>query len=132
RSLQDGVNVLTDWIERGVRIVSITQQLDFSGKMGKLMAGLLFALADMERTNIRENILRGQAAARAKGKTWGGSQKGRHYKLTLEKQRAIQKLLAEGCSKAELARIVGISRTTLYDFLREMKTKNDKAMAKGV
>ncbi|MBN2209826.1 MAG: recombinase family protein [Sedimentisphaerales bacterium] len=121
RSLQDGVNVLTDWIERGVRVVSITQQLDFAGKMGKVMLGLLFALAEMERANIRENILRGQAAARARGKTWGGSKKGRHYKLTPEKQRAIGKLLAENYSKAEIARIVGISRTTLYAFIQVLR-----------
>jgi DNA invertase Pin-like site-specific DNA recombinase len=36
RSLQDGINVLTDWCERGIRVVSVSQQIDFNGTTGKL------------------------------------------------------------------------------------------------
>src|SRR6478735_1906221 len=31
RSLREGLNVLCDWCDRGVRIVSVTQQIDFNG-----------------------------------------------------------------------------------------------------
>ena len=36
RSLKEGVNVLADWCKRGVRVVSITQQIDLSGPVGHL------------------------------------------------------------------------------------------------
>ncbi len=31
RSLRDGINVLVDWCDRGLRVVSTTQQIDFNG-----------------------------------------------------------------------------------------------------
>ena len=34
RRLQDGINLIADWGERGVRVVSITQQIDLSGPGG--------------------------------------------------------------------------------------------------
>ncbi|HMP06143.1 MAG TPA: recombinase family protein, partial [Lacipirellulaceae bacterium] len=48
RSLRDGINTLTDWLGQGVRVVSVTQQLDFSGATGQLVAAVLFAVAQME------------------------------------------------------------------------------------
>ena len=38
------VNLLADWCERGVRVVVITQQLDLSGAVGRLVANVLFGL----------------------------------------------------------------------------------------
>ncbi len=67
RSLKDGINILTDWLDKRVRIVSITQQLDFSGATGQLVASVLLAVAQMERENLRENTKRGLAAAKARG-----------------------------------------------------------------
>ena len=31
RSLRDGINVLCEWLDKGVRLVSVTQELDFTG-----------------------------------------------------------------------------------------------------
>lgn len=41
RNLREGVNVLADWCQRGVRVIAITQQIDLSGPVGNLIAGLL-------------------------------------------------------------------------------------------
>jgi DNA invertase Pin-like site-specific DNA recombinase len=46
RKLSDGVQTLCDWCERGIRVVSVTQQLDFSGTVGRLVASVLFAVAE--------------------------------------------------------------------------------------
>jgi len=67
RSLKDGINILCDWLDKQVRIISITQQLDFSGATGQLVAGVLLAVAQMERENLRENTKRGLQAAKARG-----------------------------------------------------------------
>ncbi len=40
RSIRDGINVLTDWCDRGLRVVSVTQQIDFNGAMGKMLAAV--------------------------------------------------------------------------------------------
>ena len=39
RSLKEGVNVLADWCQRGVRVIATTQQIDLSGPVGNLIAG---------------------------------------------------------------------------------------------
>ncbi len=49
RSPRDGVNVLAEWCEQGVRVVSITQQLDLSGTVDRMVAVLLLGVAEMER-----------------------------------------------------------------------------------
>jgi DNA invertase Pin-like site-specific DNA recombinase len=34
RSMREGINILTAWCESGVRVVSVTQQIDLSGAVG--------------------------------------------------------------------------------------------------
>jgi len=62
----------------------------------------------------------GQAVARAKGKRWGGSQKGRRVKVTPQQAKIIQRMKHEdGESVAVIARTVGLSRPTVYSVLTE-------------
>ena len=71
RTLKDGINVLCDWIDKGIRVVSVTQQLDFSGPTGKLIASVLFAVAEMEQETRREPASRSPAS---KASTKAGSE----------------------------------------------------------
>ncbi|MGC1954478.1 MAG: recombinase family protein, partial [Gammaproteobacteria bacterium] len=45
RRLRDGINLLADWCERGVRVVAVTQQIDPSGTVGHMIASVMFGLA---------------------------------------------------------------------------------------
>ena len=120
RSMRDGINVLADWCDRGVRVVSITQGLDFNGAVGKMIAGVLLAVAEMERENIRENIRRGQQAARARGVRWGGSQKGRLVKVTEQQVSAIVRMKAAGDRPSNIAAATGVNRSTVHRILRRV------------
>jgi DNA invertase Pin-like site-specific DNA recombinase len=71
RSLRDGINTLGDWCEKGVRVVHTSQQLDFNGTVGKMIAAVLFAVAEMEQENRRERQAAGIAEARKAGKYRG-------------------------------------------------------------
>ena len=51
---------LTIRCERGVRVVAVTQQIDLSGAVGRMVASVLFGLAEIESEYRRER----QAAAR--------------------------------------------------------------------
>ena len=44
RRQREGVNILADWCERGVRVVSVTQQIDLSGSVGRMIASVMFGL----------------------------------------------------------------------------------------
>jgi DNA invertase Pin-like site-specific DNA recombinase len=113
RSLRDGINILTDWLERDVRIVAVSQQLDFSGTTGRMVASLLFAVAELERESIRENTKRGLAAAKARGVKLG-----KRPKLFAKD---IQPLLDQGLSMSAAARHLGRSRQACYDALARAK-----------
>ena len=54
RRQRAGINLLAEWCERGGRVVVITQQLDFSGAGGRLVAGVLFGLAEIEHEYRQE------------------------------------------------------------------------------
>jgi len=54
RDLCDGINVLADWCEKGMRVVSVTQQIDLTGGVGRMIAAVLLGVAEMERESIRE------------------------------------------------------------------------------
>ena len=67
RNQRDGINTLADWCEKGVRVVSVTQQLDLSCATGRLIARVLFAVGEMELEAIKEPQAAGIAAAKVKG-----------------------------------------------------------------
>jgi hypothetical protein len=41
RRLRDGVNLLADWCERGLKIFVITQQIELNGPVGRLIAAVM-------------------------------------------------------------------------------------------
>lgn len=107
RSLKDGIILLSDFLERDVRVISVSQQFDFSGSVGKLIASVLLGIAEMERENIRENIVRGMQTARKNGKKIGG----REPKLFAKD---IHKLKEQGLNMSQIAKQLGVSRQACY------------------
>ena len=114
RDLADGINTLTDWLEKGVRIVSVTQQLDFSGATGKLVAAVLFAVAEMEQETRRERQAVGIAAAKEKG-VYKGRKAGATTK-GVRPSRAAQ-LREKGATYAEIAQSMNVSQSTVRRYL---------------
>jgi DNA invertase Pin-like site-specific DNA recombinase len=110
RSLKDGINVLTDWLKKDVRVIATAQQLDFTGTVGQMVAGILFAVAQMERDNLRENTKRGIEAARARG-----AKLGKRPKLFAEH---ILPLMQGGMSIGDVATSLNKSRQAIYNCLQ--------------
>src|SRR5215472_6807948 len=67
RSLKEGVNVLADWCQRGVRVIAVTQQIDLSGPLGEMIASLLFGIAEIELQHSKERQAIGIALAKKCG-----------------------------------------------------------------
>ncbi len=113
RSMREGINTLGDWADAGVRVVSVTQQLDLSGPIGKTVAGFLFGIAEIDLANIRERQAAGIAEAKANG-IYRGRKAGT---LKVNPARA-QELKEKGMKPAEIMQALGIrSRTTLNKYL---------------
>lgn len=106
-----------DLREKKINLISLKDGLDLGTAAGRLMANVLASVAQFETEVRAERIIAGQAAARAKGKVWGGGKSGRRVRLSEEKEQAIRQLHREGKAIAEIARVVGLSRPTIYKAL---------------
>jgi DNA invertase Pin-like site-specific DNA recombinase len=113
RNLRDGVNVLADWAERGLKIVVVTQQLELSGVLGRTIAALLLGLAEIEYGHIRERQRAGIEAAKARG-----VYKGRPKTIKNQKAAKARALKSRGFSAQETAQALGVSRRTVIRYLK--------------
>ncbi len=100
-----------------VNLVSIKDGVDLSTPAGRLIANVLASVAAYERETIVERIVAGQSAARAQGKRWGGSKKGRRVKVNDEQIATIRRMHVDGEPVAAMARATGLSRPTVYSVL---------------
>ncbi len=71
RSLKHLVNSVVELESVGVAFVSLRDSLDLSSPAGRLMAQLLGAMAEFERSLIQERVRAGIRNARNKGRTLG-------------------------------------------------------------
>jgi len=67
RSLKHLVNALADFESLGVAFISLKESLDLTTPAGRLMFGIISAMAEFERDLIRERVRSGIANRRAKG-----------------------------------------------------------------
>jgi DNA invertase Pin-like site-specific DNA recombinase len=112
RRQRDGVNVLADWCERGVRVVVVTQQLDVHGAVGRMVASVLFGLAEIEAEYRRERQAAGIAVAKR-----NGVYQGRQRETTKANPARARALRARGLTIPEIALSLGLSPRTTFRYL---------------
>lgn len=113
RSLTDGLTVISDWLSGGIRLVSTSQQFDFSGAIGKMLSAVLLSVAEMENETRRERQAIGITNAKEKG-----VYKGRKIGATKAKPTQAQKLRDEGKKLKEIAAIMNTSLSTVQRYLK--------------
>jgi len=116
RNLVDLRRIVSDLTGRGVRVEFLKEQLSFTGEdnaMAQLLLSVMGAFAEFERSLIRERQREGVALAKARG-----AYRGRKRTLTDEQIIDLRERVAAGEPKARLAREFGISRETVYQYLR--------------
>ena len=109
RSTRATLELLEGMRKRGVRVVSITDNLDLDSVMGRFVTTLLAALAEMEAALTRERVLSGLAAARERG-----VELGRRRALTPEMLSEARARVEAGKSVTVVAAGLGVGRSTLY------------------
>jgi DNA invertase Pin-like site-specific DNA recombinase len=117
RSLKDLITRIRELETRKIGFKSVTENIDTTTSGGKLIFHIFGALAEFERDIIRERTSAGLEAARTRGRTGG-----RPKSLTSSKQALAQKLYADKeTSVAEICTILGISRATLWRYVKVEK-----------
>jgi DNA invertase Pin-like site-specific DNA recombinase len=116
RDLKHLVSLVDDLRQRkvGLKVLAGTgAQIDTTTANGRLVFGIFAALAEFEAELIRERTRAGLAAARARGRLGG-----RPRKMTKESLRMAMSAMADPTSNAsEVARRLGMTTTTLYDYV---------------
>jgi len=118
RNLDDLRRIVQTLTGRGVHIEFVKEHLSFTGEdspLANLMLSVMGAFAEFERALIHERQREGIALAKQRG-----AYRGRKKSLSEAARRELQQRLAAGASKAQVAREFGISRETLYQYLREV------------
>ncbi len=101
--------------DKRIGFTSLTEAIDTTTPGGKLIFHIFSSLAEFERNVIRERTQAGLVAARARGREGG-----RPAALSAEdKETAVKMYHAEYHTAAVICSLMGISRTTLYKYVRE-------------
>lgn len=121
RSLKHLIETVNLLEEKGIGFQSLQESIDATTSGGKLIFHIFGALAEFERNLIQERTRAGLAAARTRGRKGGRpkslDEKKREwlYRLYDEKQHPIQ----------EICELIGVSKSTLYAYLRERKARSE-------
>ncbi len=116
RNLDDLRRMVQQLTGRGVRIEFLKESLTFTGEdspMANLLLSVMGAFAEFERALIRERQREGISLAKKRG-----VYRGRKKALSDSRVDELQKRVNAREPKAALAREFGISRATLYEYLR--------------
>lgn len=118
RSLRNLIALIDDLAVNEVGFKSLTEAIDTTTAGGKLIFSIFGALAEFERSLIRERTMAGLAAARARGRNGG-----RPPKMTPEKIELAKKLYMEKTHTVEeIGNLLGVTRKTIYRHLETFST----------
>ncbi|MBV1711601.1 MAG: recombinase family protein [Desulfomicrobium sp.] len=109
RSTRDLLDIVHTIETRGAKLKSLADTwADTTTPTGKLILTVLGGLAEFERSLIRERTSEGRERARKAGRHLG-----RPFKLTPYQREQALKMRREGQDNAEIARVLGVSRSTV-------------------
>ena len=124
RSVSHLLRALETFKALGIDFVSLSEQVDTSTPMGKMVFTVLGAVAELERSLIAERVRAGLRNARAKGKRLGRPKK-------VVDVAKITALRAQGRSWSEISALMGMGRGTAQRALQSPPKNRPKVITSG-
>jgi len=106
RSTSHLLRALEEFAALGIDFVSLKESIDTSTPTGKMIFTVLAAVAELERSTIRERVIAGQKAAKRRGVRFG------RPIIDVDTDRAL-KLRKQGLSWRDISARVGVPKDTL-------------------
>ncbi|MGG1594196.1 recombinase family protein [Terribacillus saccharophilus] len=113
RTTKQLINLVDDLEKKGINFKSIDNNIDTTTTQGRFFFRIMAAFAEMEADLIRERTMAGLTSARARGRKGGRPPKDTSMAIKLYKSGEY--------TIPQIERMSGISKTTLYKALNEMK-----------
>ncbi len=110
RSTRHLVLALEEFNALGVDFISLSESVDTSTPMGKMVYTVIAAVAELERSLICERVVMGLQRAKAQGKAIGRPP-------TAVDEQQVRRLRSEGLSLRAIGQRVGVSRTEVLKVL---------------
>ncbi|CAH1603270.1 recombinase family protein [Vibrio parahaemolyticus] len=111
RDTAEMISLIKLFDEMGVAIKFLDDGISTEGEMGKMVVTILSAVAQAERHRILERTNEGRIEAKLKGVKFG-------RKRTVDRKR-LNDLYTQGVGATDIARQLGIARSTVYKVLNE-------------
>jgi DNA invertase Pin-like site-specific DNA recombinase len=112
RNAAEVMMTIRDLGERGIVLRSLREGIDTSNASGRMVAGVLASLAELELELGKERRTAARDARRARGQSIG-----RPKALDRSKVALAQRMHASGESASTIASTLGVSRATVYRVL---------------
>jgi DNA invertase Pin-like site-specific DNA recombinase len=117
RSMRHLLQIVDEVKKKGASLRILGMSLDTDTATGTMMLQVLGAVAEHERSLMLERQREGIAKAKAEGKYKGRA------RTAMAKAGEVEALLAKGVNPTEVARKLGIGRSSVYRAMRERKIK---------
>jgi DNA invertase Pin-like site-specific DNA recombinase len=111
--MRDGLSILRGWCDQSLRVVSVDQQIDFKGNIGKTISSVLSGVEEMDQEARAERTKVGLAKARKLGRVGG------RRPVAADDPRVLKakKLAAKGKNPSEIAKALEVSKATAHRYL---------------
>jgi DNA invertase Pin-like site-specific DNA recombinase len=120
RNAAEVMTTIRDLGERGIVLRSLREGIDTTNATGRMIAGVLASLAELELELGRERRAAAREARRARGQSIG-----RPRALDEKKAALAMRMHASGESASTIANTLGVSRATVYRVLAEQTAEGD-------
>jgi len=120
RNAAEVMTTIRELRDRDIVLRSLREGIDTSNSTGRMVAGVLASLAELELELGRERRAAAREARRARGQHIG-----RPKALDARKAGLAQRLHASGESASTIANTLGVSRATVYRVLSEQTAEGD-------
>jgi len=120
RSTKDLLEMIEDYEGKGVKLISLKENLDTSTANGKLMVTMLGAINEFERANMLERQKEGIAIARAEGKYQGRKK----VELPSNWEEVYPKWKSREMTSNNAMDLLGLKRTTFYKLIKDYEATN--------
>jgi DNA invertase Pin-like site-specific DNA recombinase len=119
RNAAEVMTTIRELGERGIVLRSLREGIDTSNAAGRMVAGVLASLAELELELGRERRTAAREARKARGQAIG-----RPKALDAQKAALAQRMHATGEPASTIAATLGVSRATVYRVLATDSTEN--------